>query len=82
MTKREVIKEVRDIVTGNHGHEAIQVYKEGHSWKTYTSFESVIRNCVNDEHDSIMFKHDRNNATLTEIEMEFNEAWKYHNIHF
>lgn len=75
MTKREIIKEVRDIVTGQHGHEAIQVSKTGRSWNVYTSFASVIKNCVQSESNSIMFHHDRNSATLAEIEAEFNQKW-------
>jgi hypothetical protein len=75
MTKREIIRQVRDTVTGSHGHEAIQVWKKGRSWKAYSSFESVIKNCVKIETTkSIMFRHDRNEATLAEVTAEFDHA--------
>ena len=67
MTKANMIKEVRDVMTGVSGHTNILVWKKGRSWKTETniskfSFEDV------DNVNGFQLNHCCNEMTLKETE--------------
>lgn len=65
MTKREMIKEVRDIMVGNSGHTNILVWKEGRSWKTETNINRFSFEDVN-EVNGFQEQHCCNEMTLKE----------------
>jgi hypothetical protein len=67
MRKREMIKEVRDVMTGNSTLSVIYVWKEGRSWKTEHSHTVCVGR--NEMH----FSRCCNEMTLKEAEQEFDE---------
>lgn len=63
MTKKEMISNVRDVMTGRSGHTYISVSKKGRSWKIKTNINPILD-------DSALFeaKHICNEMTLKETE--------------
>ena len=67
MTKREMIKEVRDVMTGNSGHSYIMVWKEGRSWKVETNINKFSSDDFEDD-TYFQCRHSCNDMTLKETE--------------
>lgn len=68
MTKRQVVKEIRDVMVGTSAYECIGVNKLAKGWEVYTS--------NNDPHMDMCFHHCCNEMTLKEAEMWLNEKMK------
>ena len=63
MTKKNMIKEVRDVMTGRSGHTYISVSKKGRSWQTETNI-----NRIDDDNAIFEVQHCCNEMSLREIE--------------
>lgn len=73
MTKREIIRETKDILCGNSGHTNIIIWKEGRSWRCETGLNRFQKSDFSDE--SIQFSHCCNEITLKETKKEIDVAW-------
>jgi len=74
MTKREMIRELRDVLVGNCGHSHIAIWKEGRSWKTETGLDRQIWQHVE---GCAGFDHCCNEMTLKETAEYFNDQYLY-----
>jgi hypothetical protein len=62
MTKRQAIKEIRDVMAGYSNHKYGMVYKIGRSWEVQTGMSKF------DSEDGTVFYHNCNEITLKEVE--------------
>jgi len=71
MNKREIIKEIRDVVEGRSGYQYISVAKktEGKGWEI-TGGGLGWPVMENFGAEDMIFRHDRNSCTLHEAECE------------
>ncbi len=65
MTKREIAKELQEIMTGASGHTNAIVWKEGRSWKIETGLNKFDHRDYG--LDSINYRHCCNEITIQEI---------------
>ncbi len=75
MTKRQLVRELRDVIDGTSGHNVAQVWKTGRSWNMDTN---ISRNAFEYNEDSRIFDHCCNKITLKEVEQELNKAFGYY----
>jgi hypothetical protein len=75
MTKREVVKQVRDIIVGNSIDNICKVYKSGKSWKidTFFGLDPEWKKMYQDEAFVLSFSHCCNEMTLKETEQLFDK---------
>ena len=64
MTKRNVLKEAKEIMTGRSIDTSILIWKEGRSWKTETNFDSNDH----EKNEGIVLRYENNkDYTLKEV---------------
>ena len=67
MNKKEILRTIRDVLQGDHGHQWVAVRKEGRSWKVVAS--GMGKPYYGDfDAETVLFRHDGNRCTLKEAE--------------
>ena len=67
MTKKELIREVRDVMSGNSGHTVIAFGKnENNKWETYTTITDLYRSDFPEWKWCQVLEHNCNKMTLKE----------------
>ena len=77
MTKRQVIQEVRDTMSGISGHTVIAYGKNENKWEIYTTISSLRKEDFDEWQWVSIERHCCNEMTLKEAAQIVNEAERY-----
>lgn len=72
MTRKEAVKELKEVLCGESGHTTIRIWKDGRSYRTYTTTGRI---CIDDiEEEEAIFYHSMNECTAKEASNQLSIA--------